>query len=378
MEDIVARSDRIYRLILHVYPRAFRDEYGAEMAQTMRDQVRDAWSERRGVGVIGLWLKVLADTARSAFIEHLKQGRSVGLSRRGLGYGLATAIGFPLAIVSFLAWSGELVGFERAENWPHPALASTGFVLAGIGLHGLYKRLEIDTTILIATVWVGVTLGLYGTADIYSSGEFFGWYAITAGFVLLTSGLATMGRVALRNKSFGPFSFVPLAVAASGGLWFLVLLVGSGGYRDVMRTSTLLAHVALWFILGVLLWGDPPGSTDAVRAAEEKRPATVVTLIVVALAAGLWWLNSPAAVEIATAEMVPEGGITAMVNSCGGDLNVDVYEDDSLVLVKVVDHRTSIRFSTDNCRDVIHISLTVPLGNRMLVDRATREPVPLS
>lgn len=35
MEDIVAASDRIYRLIVHVYPRAFRDEYGEEMAQTI-------------------------------------------------------------------------------------------------------------------------------------------------------------------------------------------------------------------------------------------------------------------------------------------------------------------------------------------------------
>lgn len=31
-------------------------------------------------------------------------------------------------------------------NWLHPAIAGPGFVLAGIGLNGLYKRLEIDTT----------------------------------------------------------------------------------------------------------------------------------------------------------------------------------------------------------------------------------------
>lgn len=141
-EDIVARSDRVYRLILHVYPRAFRDEYGEEMARTMRDQVRDASSTRRTAGVITVWLKVLLDTARSAFTEHLKQGRRLSFSRRGLGYGLATAIGFPLALVSFVAWSGELVGFETAKNWLHPAFAGPGFVLAGIGLHGLYKRVE--------------------------------------------------------------------------------------------------------------------------------------------------------------------------------------------------------------------------------------------
>lgn len=42
MDKIVALSDRIYRMVLNVYPRTFLDEYGEEMAQTMRDQVRDA------------------------------------------------------------------------------------------------------------------------------------------------------------------------------------------------------------------------------------------------------------------------------------------------------------------------------------------------
>jgi hypothetical protein len=285
MDGIVATSDRIYRLILKVYPRAFRDEYGEEMAQTMRDQVRDAWAEHRLFGVTALWLKVLLDTARSASTEHLEQGRTISDNRRGLGYGLATAIGFPLALVSFaseqfrsaIVWAGETIGlqtYQASNQWLHPAIAGPGFVLAGMGLHGLYKRLEIDSTPILATVWMGATLGLYGTADISLRGEFFGWYAVPTAFVLLTLGLATMGRVALRNKTFGPLSFVPLAVTASGGLWFLVLLVGAGEYRDVMRTSGLLAHVALWIILGALLWADPPGNKDAVRAAQGKGKST--------------------------------------------------------------------------------------------------------
>jgi hypothetical protein len=282
MDDIIATSDRIYRLILNVYPRAFRDEYGEEMAQAMRDQVRDAWTERRVVGVTAFWMKVLLDTARSALTEHLKQRRAVSFNRHGLGYGLATAIGFPLSLVTFtsehfrsaVVWAGETIGlqtYQTSNQRLYPAIAGPGFVLAGIGLYGLYKRLEIDATPMIATVWVGAALGLYGTADIYYRGEFFGWYAVPAAFVLLTFGLATMGRVALRDTTFGAFSFVPLAVTASGGLWFLVLLVGTGEYRDVMRTSALLAHVVLWIILGALLWADTPGSTHPVQTAEERK-----------------------------------------------------------------------------------------------------------
>lgn len=109
-----------------------------------------------------------------------------------------------------------------------------------------------------------------------------------------------------------------------------------------------------------------------------KRPSNASALIVAALAAGLWWLNSPAGVELAEAEIASEGGIDAIVNSCGGELSVDVYEDDSLVLIEVVDHRFRIRLPDGHCQDVIHIPLSVPLGRRMLVDRVTSQPVPLS
>jgi hypothetical protein len=36
--------------------------------------------------------------------------------------------------------------------------------------------------------------------------------------------------------------------------------------RDILETSALLIHVALWFILGVLLWADPPGSAESIQA----------------------------------------------------------------------------------------------------------------
>jgi hypothetical protein len=282
MDDIVATSDRIYRLVLNVYPRAFRDEYGEEMAQAMRDQVRDAWVEGRVLGVTALWLKVLLDTARSAITGHLMQGRTVSFSRRGLGYGLATAIGYPLVFVSFVAWSGELVGFETAENWLahrrylYPVFAGPGFVLAGIGLRALYQRLEVSEPLAIRGVRLGVALGLAGIAGIIAGlggrEDYFAGFTIPAALVLFTFGLANMGRIAIRKKTFGVLSFVPLAAAASAGIWFLSLPRQlSGGFHNVFQTSSTLAHVALWFIVGALLWADPPGNKDAVRAAQEDR-----------------------------------------------------------------------------------------------------------
>ncbi|HWL48517.1 MAG TPA: hypothetical protein VNT92_01440 [Acidimicrobiia bacterium] len=190
---------------------------------------------------------------------------------RGLGLGLATAIGFPLALVSVLAAAGELVGFGTAMGWSHPVVAGLGFVLGGVGLHGLYKRLEISSTIVNATIWVGVALGLFGIADINSSGRFFGSYAIPAAFVLLTFGLVMMGLVALREKSFGVLSWVPLGVAVSVGVCFLSLFPWfGGGYNDVAQASALVVQVVGWLTLGAALASDPPGNAGSVPFANQK------------------------------------------------------------------------------------------------------------
>lgn len=281
MDQIVAGSDRLYRLILSVYPRRFRDEYEEEMAQTMRDQVRDAWTQRGAVGVTGLWLRVLVDSARSAFVEHRKQGWGVNLSWPGLGYGLATAIGYSLAFVSFIAWSGELVGFETAENWLrhrrylYPILAGPGFVLVGVGLSGLYRRLEASNRPTIQSIRLGVGLGLAGvagiTADLFGSSDYFAGFSTPAAFVFLTLALASMGRIALQKSTFGPFSFVPLAAAASAGVWFLSLPRQlSGGFHSTFQTSTTIAHITMWFILGMLMWANPPVNGHSVRLEETQ------------------------------------------------------------------------------------------------------------
>lgn len=56
------RSERIYRWLLRLYPRDFRDEYGHEMALLFR--------ARTSEGFVRLWLQVLGDVAFHAPKEH--------------------------------------------------------------------------------------------------------------------------------------------------------------------------------------------------------------------------------------------------------------------------------------------------------------------
>ncbi|HEX6220301.1 MAG TPA: hypothetical protein VF115_04340 [Acidimicrobiia bacterium] len=100
----------------------------------------------------------------------------------------------------------------------------------------------------------------------------------------------------------------------------------------------------------------------------------IVGVVVLAIAGVVWFLNSPAPVEVAEAEVVDDD-LTAIVNSCGGDLTVDVHEDDGLVLVRVLDHRFRLRFSGNDCQDGVQIPLGVPLGQRNLVDDSSGRQV---
>ena len=62
-------SERLYSLLLQLYPRAFRERYGEEMARVFRDRLRDEPSAR-------LWIDVLSDAAMSIPRQYLVQAPS--------------------------------------------------------------------------------------------------------------------------------------------------------------------------------------------------------------------------------------------------------------------------------------------------------------
>jgi putative ABC transport system permease protein len=58
----VRRSERLYRRLLRLYPRDFRDEYGEEMSLLFRDRTSEGSSR--------LWPQVLGDLLVHAPKEH--------------------------------------------------------------------------------------------------------------------------------------------------------------------------------------------------------------------------------------------------------------------------------------------------------------------
>ena len=76
----IAASLRLYRLLLWLYPAAFRRAWGADMAQVFGDLCAQAWRQR---GLLALWTATLADLAASLPREHLARAtRRHGRSQR--------------------------------------------------------------------------------------------------------------------------------------------------------------------------------------------------------------------------------------------------------------------------------------------------------
>jgi predicted permease len=85
----VKRSERIYRWLLHLYPRDFRDEYGQEMSLLFR--------ARAANGSVSLWLQVLGDLAFHAPKEHWST------LKQDFRYALRTLLGEPAFAATVIA-----------------------------------------------------------------------------------------------------------------------------------------------------------------------------------------------------------------------------------------------------------------------------------
>lgn len=137
-------SDRIFDLVLRLYPKAFQAEYGAEMRRLFHDQLRaaDGWPGR-----LRVWVRLLADAATAAPREHHRSVIAPEGEHRLSEAGLHELIrrSHAAAFPSTILWVSLGFGISWIGGAPRPAMfAIHGLlaILALLMLRGMrqYKR----------------------------------------------------------------------------------------------------------------------------------------------------------------------------------------------------------------------------------------------
>ncbi|HZG65394.1 MAG TPA: hypothetical protein VEZ12_01540, partial [Herpetosiphonaceae bacterium] len=163
----VATSQRAYRSLLRIYPRALRDEYGDEMTRCFRDLCREALEDGGGLGVAALWARTLPELISTAFKE-----RSTMVARNTyrsvVGVALATAF---ILLLIFLSMQ-----ISADMNWVLFDFVFAGAIIFGAGLtYVLVLRkagnmayrfavgLALAATFML--VWSNLAVGIIGSED---------------------------------------------------------------------------------------------------------------------------------------------------------------------------------------------------------------------
>jgi hypothetical protein len=137
--NVLSIAERLYRIMLFVYPATHRCEYGPLMIQAFRDLCCDSYRREGVLGLVGTCIHVLTDMAVTATIEHLyilNEGDQLMTKKQHLMTILSA--GFPLGLwLSLLllnpAFAIRMVIYNHSPAQPVGwMMTSAIFILVGI------------------------------------------------------------------------------------------------------------------------------------------------------------------------------------------------------------------------------------------------------
>ena len=140
-------SERAYGVLLLAYPREFRREYGAQMAQAFEDLCREERRRGGAFGLAGLWVRTFLDLAATAFVERSGAMRWKFLMPLALVLGLLIALvdsspnwddtGITAAAV--FGSCGALGAIHPRRTWQWALAVGAWIPALGIALHQNYE-----------------------------------------------------------------------------------------------------------------------------------------------------------------------------------------------------------------------------------------------
>ena len=128
-------SQRIFRLMLVVYPPEFRREYGPQMVQVFRDCYRAERQAESPLGIGRLWVHTLIDLIRTAPSEHwdnLRRDNWIMNKLRKNGIAILATLGIIVGALFLLSY-----GRKNEVSW----ILTLGYVLDALVTAGVLGNL---------------------------------------------------------------------------------------------------------------------------------------------------------------------------------------------------------------------------------------------
>lgn len=169
----LARAAQAYALLLRLCPRAFREEYGAEVAQVFRQLLRDAWAERGAWGALSCFVAALGDLATGALMDYLALTRGIW-NRSGMMSRMRSS-----AILVFCAYIAFVVvgmGFQKSTEdvvkssvpTAHPGVALAYEVVMGGAVIALLATLAGGLPLAFAALRQALATRRWGTVALFA------------------------------------------------------------------------------------------------------------------------------------------------------------------------------------------------------------------
>ena len=227
---LVLISEGAYRLLLNLYPRRFRDEWGLHMSRTFRDHTRQQYEHNGILGLFGLWMFTTMNVVQTALEERAQSGEwfmskdmmiRIGCVASAFGglcwwmMVIAPYSGVPAMILALVLGLGGLVGLYSRLAGQAGRLGLAGLVLGTMG----------TLVTLAAMVW-GVTSGRLTPSTIRGEPVLAAPVAliIVLAEMTLGIGLALLGVASLRAAPLPQWRGLPLGL----GLVYILFGIVSG------------------------------------------------------------------------------------------------------------------------------------------------------
>jgi hypothetical protein len=163
-------SQRIYAILISLYPADFKKEFGDELLYVFSEALRESGTRFQQKNDFGFWSRTLVDWVTSLFIQHLKQLRGGNnmnadnqitsgkyFSRLGLGIGI-------ILLIPIIA-----MRFTDQVDWGLADFIVAGLILQSTGsliwivnrmIRTRNSRIWVSIAVFLGMIWVWMELAV--------------------------------------------------------------------------------------------------------------------------------------------------------------------------------------------------------------------------